>query len=344
MKKILIMGSVVCALLTAVPAPSPAAVDLPWPMPQQNQNPKNALTYGQLRNLLMDFADQYMQMIAQAADTLVVQATNPETRIAAHAIKLYPCSAAFSIAADQNPQIALLDMIVLVHLQGTVWKNSPMEQKFGEDADLLLEAQTFLESEIDGIALKALTIKQLEHLKKLVREWHERHPRQRYVSYIRFTDFAELRRDRQKEPGANILSIGGLLSAFNLINMDEASRSVDQARMVAERALYLAEKMPMLIRWQTKMLFYELAVTPEIKNVLLTSQTIQGSTERLVTAWEGLPAVLAAERKAAIQQLAEETDNRSRTIIREATKSCLLVIFAIFVCAIVYKFLTLKLK
>ena len=55
----------------------------------------------------------------------------------------------------------------------------------------------------------------------------------------------------------NLLSISGLLAAFQLVNLDETSRSVDQARMVAERALYLAQRMPLLLRWHAEMLFYE---------------------------------------------------------------------------------------
>ncbi len=302
---------------------------------------KSVLTYGQIRNLLMNFADQYMQMIGQAADTLKKLNPDPDTRARMHSIKIFPCSAAFSIAVESNPQIALLDMVVLVHLQGRIWKEESTRKKLGDNAAILLDAQDILENDIDTIALKVLTPEQLEHLKTLVSEWLERFPNQRYVSYIRFADFAELQHKRRGKM-QNPFSIGTLLSTFQLVNVEEASRSVDQARMVAERALYLSERMPLLCRWQAEMLYYEIASTAETKNILATSQALGENIDRLTKLAENFPALLAAERKAAIEQLADETDKRSRIIIFGATKACLIILFVVFLLAILYKVISRK--
>ena len=78
--------------------------------PSENQPP---LSYPKLRGFLMDFADRYMQMVGQAVDTLQKENSNPDTRGGIQAIKLFPCSAAFSIAIDANPHMALLNMEVL---------------------------------------------------------------------------------------------------------------------------------------------------------------------------------------------------------------------------------------
>ncbi|MEI8344612.1 MAG: hypothetical protein WCG06_00900, partial [Candidatus Omnitrophota bacterium] len=67
------------------------------------------LSYVQLRDTLMDYADEYMLVVGQAADELQRQNQDPGTRIAIHSLKLFPCSAAFSIAVDPNPHEALLD-------------------------------------------------------------------------------------------------------------------------------------------------------------------------------------------------------------------------------------------
>jgi len=205
----------------------------------------------------MDFADRYMQMVGQAVDTLQKENSNPDTRGGIQAIKLFPCSAAFSIAIDANPHMALLNMEVLVHLQGSVWREE-MPKKFGPKAAGLLKVQTELENDIDAIALRVLTPEQLAELKTLVTEWRKEHPDQRYVSYIRFSDFSEMNSHR-RDKGTNLLSIAGLLSTLQVVNMDEATRSVDQARMVAERTIYLGQRIPTILRWQTEMLFYQLA-------------------------------------------------------------------------------------
>jgi len=243
--------------------------------------PKGPLSYTQLRNEIMDFADRYMQMIGQAADTLQRNSKDPDARAGIHSMKLFPVSAAFSIATDSSAQMALLDMVVLVHLQGMVWQETA-PTRFDKDASILLDVQKDLQNEIDDIALRVMNQEQVSRLKTLVLEWHKAHPKQRYVSYIRFADFADMRQpDTAPGRSPNILSIGGLLSAFQLVNVDEASRSVDQARNTAERAIYLAERMPTLMRWQTEMLFYSLASSPESKSMVETSASLRTLPDRL---------------------------------------------------------------
>ncbi len=105
--------------------------------PAENRAP---LSYSQLRSFLMDFADRYMQMVGQAADTLQKENLDPNARTAIQSIKLFPCSSAFSIAIDASPHMSLLNMEVLVHLQGSVWRDEA-PKKFGEKANGLLSAQ-----------------------------------------------------------------------------------------------------------------------------------------------------------------------------------------------------------
>ena len=150
-------------------------------------------------------------------------------------------------------------MVALVHLQGKAWEKSSIKKRFGDKAMLLFDSQKNLEDDIDAIALKVMSPEQLGNIETLVNEWIEKHPGQRYVSYIRFSDFAELKYPQQRSKTPNLLSISGLLSAFQLINVDETSRSVDQARMVAERALYLSQRMPLLLRWHAEMIVYEVS-------------------------------------------------------------------------------------
>jgi len=277
-------------LLAVQPQGSALELSLPGTKKDAPQEDQPRLSYSQLRGFLMDFADRYMQMIGQAADTLQRENRNPDARAGIQSIKLFPCSAAFSIAIDANPHMALLNMEVLVHLQGSVWRDEA-PKKFGAKAACLLNVQRELETDIDAIALRALTKEQLAQLKTLVAEWRTEHPDQRYVSYIRFSDFSEMNPHRHGK-SSGLLSISGLLSTLQLINVDEATRSVDQARMVAERTIYLSQRIPTLLRWQTEMLFYGLE---------------------------------------------KEALASGRIIIWEGTAACLVIIFTIFLLALLYK-------
>jgi hypothetical protein len=281
------------ALLAGQPRASALELSLPGmkkAAPEENQT---RLSYTQLRGFLMDFADRYMQMVSQAADTIQKENRDPNARVAIQSIKLSACSAAFSIAVDANPHMALLNMEVLVHLQGSVWRDEALK-KFGEKAAFLLKVQKELEDDIDTIGLKVLTSEQLEELKKLVVEWRKEHPDQRYVSFIRFSDFSEMHPHR-RDKSTSFFSISGILSALQVVNMDEATRSVDQARMVAERTIYLSQRIPILLRWQSEMLFYSLA---------------------------------------------REATREGRALIWEWAKACLVIAFAVFLLALLYKFIS----
>ncbi len=125
----------------------------------------------------------------------------------------------------------------------------------------------------------------------------------------------------QKLPGKGggpSLSIGTLLSVFQLVNIDEASRSMDQVRTTAEKGIFLAERMPTLLRWQTQMLFYELVSFPETKELIATSHTLRDTLDRA-------PVI-------------------GRRLIWEAVAGMLVVAFAVFFLAVLYKIISRRLR
>lgn len=303
----------VSAAAAAKPEPPKAA-------PKKNGKTE-PVTYTQLRTLIMNFADHYNQMVGQAADGLQKANDDPDMRAGIHSMKLFPCSAAFSIAIDPNPQLALLDMGILVYLQGSVWRDN-LPKRYGEKAAGMIAAQDELEAAYGEIALRVLGADKLGELKALAQDWRRAHPDQRYVSYIRLSDFSDAGRQQWPGKGPNFLSIGGLLSVFQLVNMDETTRSVDEARMLGERGLYLAQRMPNLLRWQTQMLMYEMSATPETKSVMGAATAVRE--------W---PAVMARERQSAIEQLSHE----AKELVWECVKGALVVILAIFALLFVWR-------
>ena len=278
--------STITAALLGIFLASYIALAAEMPALDQEQRPasgkKTQLSYVQLRDFVMDFADEYMQVIGQAADRLQRQNKDPNARIAIHSLKLFPCSSAFSIAVDPDPHAALLDMIVFVHMQSRVWETA-LPKKYGDKSADFLSSQKKLLTDIDTVALKVLKPDQLEKLKTLADDWLKEHADQRYVSYIRFSDFSEVQTENFEGKSGSV-SLGAVLFNIQLGNVDEATRSMDQARMVGERALYIAQRMPALVRWQTQMLFYEIAATPETKDLLATSKAIREFPQRFTIA------------------------------------------------------------
>ena len=73
------------------------------------------MTEAELQLDLMSYADRYASVAAQAIDDVERMGPPPETRRAILGDLVYSTAAAFTIAAEPDPQLALLDLVVLDH-------------------------------------------------------------------------------------------------------------------------------------------------------------------------------------------------------------------------------------
>jgi hypothetical protein len=256
-----------------------------------------AITSVQLQSTLMAFADRYMARLSQAAaDVITLNPSDPHLRLAVQSRKLYNCMAAQSIASGPNPEVALLDMVVLVTLDHMVIGDVIDADRPG--ADQLISALTDLEAEIWGIAEVILNQEQLHELREAITEYRTLRPEQREVSFVRFADFAG---SRHQTPLLEAIQRG--LIPNIMPGVDEAAHAVDETRLVAERALHLLEKMPIFLSWQSQLLLYDLAVTPEAEHLESglsrmneSADVFARSTDRFARSFETLALQLSSEQ------------------------------------------------
>ena len=106
---------------------------------------------------------------------------------------MYSISAAYTIAAESDPDVALLDMASMVSLGRLIYEEEMMQSK---DAQLepVLEGFRKAEEDIWQIAAKVLTPDQQKELSALILTWRRENPRVLFFPYIRFSDFAAERR------------------------------------------------------------------------------------------------------------------------------------------------------
>ena len=106
----------------------------------------------------------------------------------------------------------------------------------------------------------------MTRVRSLIDEWRAKHPKQLYVSTVRFDDFMFMRdgASQQRTP----------LIKLNLVvaSADDAATEVREARF-AERALFLAGRMPLLISWQAELVAYDLALAPEVQQTMRNMET-----------------------------------------------------------------------
>jgi hypothetical protein len=99
-------------------------------------------------------------------------------------------------------------------------------------------------------------------------------------------------------------------SVFNLVDLDPMSgldpavREITQSRMLAERAMFMLQRMPFLLRFQTELLAYRLSDQPQMRLALTNVTLLAGSADRITRATESvsqtaaqLPDRISLERK-----------------------------------------------
>jgi hypothetical protein len=268
----------------------------PWSEAPAQESPDPAPGIDALQSTLFGFADKYMSVVAQATnDAEVRMGDNPKARSLLHDTKLASAEAVLSIATGPNSEVALLDMVGFATLHHMIWRDPWSAELFGPERDPIADRMEELAKDIWKVAAAYLDVEQIADLNEVIAGWRERNPDLRYVYQIRFSDFAE---DREESKLAKDAKKRGFLPGVS-----QAAHSVNEMRLVVERAIEIGENMPRLVNWHAESLFYDLATSPELQQALADSASLSRSLERLALVAESLPESVASERRALFAEL-----------------------------------------
>ena len=269
-------------------------VDIATVKRTQDEAAPGIMTQLELQAQLMSFADRLTITLADVWDPIEFGDTTPELRSTAHGRWLYPSVAASGIAAGPDPEAGLLDMVVLATLLRMTVEDYWVPQVFGEQALGAVAAYQALEADIWGLANEVLTPEQAQELHELIQDWRAANPNRYTVSHYRFSEFTRKgRRSSFPEEGQP----GGLLA-----KVGEVTRTADETLLLAERAIYKADRMPIFATAQVKQVMYDMMGTAEFRQVMSTTDGLSELGERYAVLAEMLPSTIATEREAAIHQ------------------------------------------
>jgi hypothetical protein len=219
--------------------------------------PDQSITIGELEERTRNYADRYVQLIADAVQEIKKRSPAMEVRRTAHLLKLQSASSAWDIVTSSHPLQEMLDLFVQTELQLLIWhEEGQARQTFGEDgAARVGSALIGAQQEILLLVRRALPEAQIRDIQKLIRDWRQRNPDVETGAFIRFGPYLEA-------PGGTLVSqvmTGfGILNLSHLNPLDPASKSVEHARETADDAFYLAKRLPMLLNWQAEAATYDL--------------------------------------------------------------------------------------
>ena len=254
------------------------------------------VTEAELQLELMSFADRYAAVAVQALDDSERMGSSPETRQVILADLIYSAAAAFTIAADAHPQIALLDMVVLTTLGRMVFEDY-WRPRLGVPTEPVIAAFEMLERDIWTVAAPILDESQQQELRERIETFHADYPDLATFSNLRFADFPSKRATSTLKKKKS----GGIFSSVRNI-----TDQVEETRIIAERAIFLSTRLPLLTGWFADIWVTRLSNSPAVEELREDVRTFAVVSDRLATVAEDLPAQITSERNETIEQLARE--------------------------------------
>ena len=278
------------------------------------------VTTSMLQAEVLRFADTYVAVISQACDDISARATNPAVRLDALRWKLGQATAAFNDATGENPSVNALDILVLVTMSRNVVEDYGIAT-YGDTVLPLLNAQGSMESNAWTMARGTLKPSQEAELRKLIQEWRQKNPHQRYVGPIRFREFVSTLGRTPKQSTITPTSIFSLLYIDPLAGLDPTTAAIEGIRELGERAMYYSQRVPMLLNWQTQLLLLQLANQPAPQQMLNDANQLASAAGVFAQTSQQLPQIINDQRQAAIQQILDgliAQGNKSRELVTDS--------------------------
>ena len=245
----------------------------------------------ELQDRLMSYADRYLAKSSQVTENYLKVVKTREAKELALSTFVFPGLTVISIAAGGDPATDLIDMLVFVSLQREVMASGWAQEILGNYSGELIAIQKNLEDQIWLIASEVLEQKQQTELHRLIQVWRQANPQQRVVTGVRFDDVAKIR--GQHALNKSLRDFSGLLAPI-----DRAVEETDAIRLLAERGIFLSERMPRLLMAQARNIAHEQIAPEEIDKLIADFDAISRSASKAEQDFAGLPQVLARERKA----------------------------------------------
>lgn len=269
----------------------------------------------ELSGQLMRFSDEHLAEVITASEGLRRNG-NPLAPVELKILRLSYTDNVFSIVIGPNALSNLLDMAILVSLARMTVESRWVPGEYGASATPLLTAYQRGESRIWEIVKATLPPPQVIELRQAISQWHEKNPATETFRTVRALGFAAtLAKNLPIHPPGEFPSVFNALKIDPLAGLDPATRELAQSRLFAERAMFIAQRMPNLIREEVELLTVQTAGLPEIRELLNTSKRLTDTAQQMGIVVEHLPGLVANERKAILSALAKEQQDLQRLVM-----------------------------
>jgi hypothetical protein len=256
----------------------------------------------EVQQRLMRFSDEYLTSMVYGMDRLR-RGTNAPDPVELLKWKILLGTETCSIASGQNAVANLLDMTIFITVTRRGLEEYWQPKVFGESALPMLDSCRDAETNIWQFTGQVLTPQQLTELQNGIDVWFRKNPLPDNVLAARAMGFTSEVGKASPTEGSKPGSVFGLLMLDPFAGMDPAVREIAQTRLLAERALFVSQKMPTILRWQTELLTLNAVQLPAVQQIVTNSTQIADSVARFATVAEKLPDQVSTERTEILKAL-----------------------------------------
>ena len=257
---------------------------------------------------LLRFADEYLTRMVVGVDKLR-RGTNALEPAEALKWKILLGTETCSIATGPNAVADVLDMTVFVTVTRAGLEDYWQPKVFGKSAQPMLDGCRNAETEIWQLANTVLKPEQQAELRQAIELWRRQNPIAETGLAAPTLGLASQVAPASHAKATTTGSVFDLLNVDPLSGLDPVTRQIAETRLFAERALYMTQKLPMLLRWQTELLSLNALAMPEMQQLVTNSTEIAASVERFARVAEQLPGQVSTEREEILKALESQEKN-----------------------------------
>jgi hypothetical protein len=230
---------------------------------------------------------------------------DPEVRRFSLTTRLALGTALVGIVTGPDPVDALLDILTHTTLVADGMRN---EAK-GKPADSLqarvLKALELNEVDAWKLAERWVDAPTRSTLRELILSWPGERKTAAQVAYVRLSDV----------PRAGSISAEGGEGAIS--SLRAAVQQAEQARLLAERAMYLAQRTPFELRWHGELFMHNALAMDETQHLLASVAGLTATADSAVREVAAMPAQITQERVATLQDLFARFERERRATLEQ---------------------------
>ena len=266
-----------------------------------------------LQEDMLRFADNFVTSTSAAID-LLQRDGQPINRAELLTIKVTLATDVYGLATGSNALANLVSLTVLA--SGARWRVEDywLPKVYGVSAEPMLKALETREQEIWTIARRVLSPGMQAELHHSIDEWHKNSasPQGELEAFASTRLVSEVTKHSEKQKTSLMpSSVFALLDMDPLAGLDPATRELMETRLFAERALFMGQRMPVMMQWQMELLALRTTSGPNIKEFISSTSQIASAADRLSLTMEKIPTQVSSEREKLVSALRSEKGDLS---------------------------------